>query len=155
MVPHADRHNLLAHFPLRSGFDPYALFQRGQNIPTGPVWDHLLATVAWILGLGSPSAILIDRVGAWMPAIAGAAFPIPAYALARRQFGSAAAAFAALRMALASGGFLWLTHLGLADHHAAEGLFAFLTLCFVATALDTGKMRFAWPVSSFRRCWPA
>ena len=28
-------HNLLAHFPHRSGFDPYALYPGGQNIPTG------------------------------------------------------------------------------------------------------------------------
>ena len=41
-------HNLLAHFPWRSGFDPYALFPGGQNIPTGPLWDYLIAAAAWV-----------------------------------------------------------------------------------------------------------
>jgi hypothetical protein len=60
-------HNLLAHFPHRSAFDPYALFPGGQSIPTGPVWDYLLATPAWILGWGAPAPGLIDRVAAWLP----------------------------------------------------------------------------------------
>jgi asparagine N-glycosylation enzyme membrane subunit Stt3 len=137
-------HNLLAHFPHRSASDPYALFPGGQSIPTGPVWDYLLATPAWILGWGAPAPGLIDRVAAWMPAILGGLFPIPAFFLARRLFGHAAGAFAALWIAAGFGALLWLTHLGLADHHAAEGLFAFLALAWMSTAVDKGGMRFAW-----------
>ena len=137
-------HNLLAHFPHRSAFDPYMLFPGGQSVPTGPVWDYMVAIPAWILGLGAPSAGTIDGVGAWLPAILGALFPIPGFFLARRFFGLAAGALAALWMAVGYGGFLWLTHLGLTDHHAAEGLFALLTLAFLCTAIDGGGMRFAW-----------
>ena len=137
-------HNLLAHFPHRSGFDPGALFPGGQAVPTGPVWDYMLATPAWILGWGSPAAELIDRVAAWLPAIVGALFPIPAFFLARRLYGVAAGAFAALWMATGSGAFLWLTHLGLADHHAAEGLFAFLALASMCAAVDRAGLRYAW-----------
>jgi dolichyl-diphosphooligosaccharide--protein glycosyltransferase len=135
-------HNLLAHFPRRSGFDPYALFPGGQNVPTGPLWDYLVASAAWILAAGGPSPQFIDAVAAWLPAILGALFPIPAYFLARRLFGAPAARFACLWMAVLSGGFLWQTHLGLADHHAAEGLLAFLTLAAVAAAAgETGTQR--------------
>ena len=137
-------HNLLAHFPWRSGFDPYVLFPGGQNIVTGPVWDYLLAIPAWILGLGRPSARLIDGVAAWLPAILGALYPIPAYFLARRLFGAASGAFAALWMATGFGGLLWITHLGLADHHAAEGLFAFLALAWMCAAVDGGGKRYTW-----------
>jgi hypothetical protein len=42
------------------------------------------------------------------------------------------------------GVFLRITHLGLADHHAAEGLFAFPTLAWMCAALDIGGPRFAW-----------
>lgn len=129
-------HNLLAHFPYRSGFDPYALFPGGQNIPTAPVWDYLLASVAWLLGGGAPSTALAGRVAAWLPAILGALCPIPAFFLARRFFGGMAGAFAALWVAVASGDLLWITHLGLADHHAAEGLLAFLTLAWMCAAVD-------------------
>ena len=137
-------HNLLAHFPRRSGFDPYMLYPGGRNIPTGPLWDYLLATPAWVLGFGSPSPELIDWVCAWVPAIMGALFPIPAWFLTRRYFGEAAAGFAALWIAIANGVFLWLTHLGLADHHAAESLFSFAALALLCEALDGGRPRLAW-----------
>lgn len=130
-------HNLLAHFPHRSGFDPYGLFPGGQDIPTGPFWDYLIATTAWILALGSPSAIFVDRVAAWLPAILGALFTFPVFFVARRLFGPAAAAFAALWIAFLPGGFLWLTHLGLADHHAAEGFLAFVALACLCTAVES------------------
>ena len=137
-------HNLLAHFPWRSGFDPYVLFPAGQNVQTGPVWDYLLAIPAWILGLGSPSTRLIDGVAAWLPAILGALYPIPAFFLARRVFDAVSGAFAALWTATGFGALLWITHLGLADHHAAEGLFAFLTLAWMCAAVDGGGIRYAW-----------
>jgi len=129
-------HNLLAHFPWRSGFDPYALFPGGQNVPTGPLWDYLVAVTAWIGSAGAPSPRFVDAVAAWLPAILGALFPLPAYFLALRFFGKLAAGFAALWMATVPGVFLWLTHLGFADHHAAEGLFAFLTLAFLCAAIE-------------------
>jgi dolichyl-phosphooligosaccharide-protein glycotransferase len=124
-------HNLLAHFPWRSGFDPYALFPGGMNMPTGPLWDYMIACAAWLAGLGSPSAALTDHIAAWLPAILGALYPIPVFWISRRLFSLSAAVFAAFWIAVAPGDFLWLTHLGNADHHAAEGLFAILVFCFL------------------------
>ena len=136
-------HNLLAHFPYRSGFDPYALYPGGQNIPTAPVWDYMVATVAWILALGAPSPSFIDGVAAWLPAILGALFCVPVFALARRLFGETAGLFAALWVAVGNGALLWIMHLGLADHHAAEGMFGFLTLVCLCSALE-GRRHFGW-----------
>jgi dolichyl-diphosphooligosaccharide--protein glycosyltransferase len=130
-------HNLLAHLPRRSGFDPYALFPGGQNVPTGPLWDYLVAVTAWIASAGAPSPKFVDAVAAWLPAILGALFVLPAYFMARRIFGKTAAAFAVLWMGSVPGAFLWLTHLGVADHHAAEGWFAFLTLACLSAAIET------------------
>lgn len=130
-------HNLLAHFPYRSGFDPYALFPAGLNVPTGPFWDYLIATTAWLLAFGSPSPQFIDGVAAWLPAILGALFPVLAYFLARRFFDTTAARFAVLWIALLPGTFLWMTHLGLADHHAAESFFSFLTLVILCAAAES------------------
>jgi len=42
------------------------------------------------------------------------------------------------------GSLLWITHLGLADHHAAEGFFAFLTLACMCAAVNQGNTRAAW-----------
>jgi len=137
-------HNLLAHFPWRSAWDPYALFPGGAEIPTAPLWDYVLATTAWITGLGRPSAWLVDSIAAWIPAILGALFVLPVYALARRWFGEIAAVCGAFWVALAPGVFLWSAHLGLADHHALEGLLAFLTLTSLCAALDEDRPRYAW-----------
>jgi dolichyl-diphosphooligosaccharide--protein glycosyltransferase len=140
-------HNLLAHFPRRSGFDPCALFPGGQNVPTGPLWDFLIATPAWVLGLGAPAPLLIDGVAAWLPAILGALCVVPAFFLARRLFGVSAAWFAALWMAVEPGGFMWYSHLGLADHHAAEGLFALLTLALLCAGIESGRADGLGPTS--------
>lgn len=137
-------HNLLAHFPWRSGFDPYALFPSGQNVPTGPFWDYLLASLAWVLSLGSPSPQFIDIVSAWTPAILGALFPVPVFWLARRLFGDAAAAFSACWVAVIPGGFLWQTHLGYADHHVAESFLSFLAVALLCAAVESDGRAMIW-----------
>ena len=136
--------NLVAHFPFRSGFDPYGLFPGGMNLPTGPLWDYMIASAAWIAGLGSPSTAVTDQVGAWLPAILGALCTVPVFLLARRLFGLTAGLFAVLFIAVGGGEFLWLTHLGNADHHAAEGLFSLLVFGFLCAAADAEINSNAW-----------
>lgn len=131
-------HNLLAHFPLRSGFDPYAVFPRGENVPTGPLWDMVLGSVAWALGAGSPSPEFTDRVAAWTPAVLGASFPLLVFWLGRRLFSESAGLFAAVWIAIMPGGFLWVGHLGLADHHALETALALAALGLICAAAESG-----------------
>jgi dolichyl-diphosphooligosaccharide--protein glycosyltransferase len=133
--------NLLAHFPWRSGFDPYALYPRGENVPTGPFWDYLMASVAWILGAGSPSFATAERVAAWLPAVLGALFPWPVFWLSRRLFNNATGLFAAWWIAVLPGTLLWMGHLGMADHHVAESLTALLALGFTCAAVEAGGQR--------------
>ena len=137
-------HNLLAHFPWRSGLDPYALYPGGQAVPTAPLWDYAVALTAWVAGFGSPSPGLIDAIAAWLPALLGGALPVPLFFLTRRLFNERAAIFAAFWAAIGNSGFLWLTHLGLPDHHAAEGTLAVLVLVWMAFALDSAGARFRW-----------
>jgi dolichyl-diphosphooligosaccharide--protein glycosyltransferase len=133
-------HNLLAHFPLRSGFDPYLRYPGGGDIPTGPGWDYLVAAAAWIGGAGSPSRQLVDAIAAWLPAILGALTAALVFLLGRRLFGTAAGLFAALWLAVLPGSFLWVTHLGLADHHAAETFWATVFLACFCEALETTRL---------------
>jgi asparagine N-glycosylation enzyme membrane subunit Stt3 len=134
--------NLLAHFPWRSGFDPYMRFPDGQNVPTGPAWDLLMGAVAWILGFGSPSPALAEHVAAWLPCVIGALFPVAAYDVARRLFGWQEGLFAAWWIAILPGGFLWVTHLGLADHHALEGMLALVAIdAYIAADAAVGRRR--------------
>ncbi len=123
--------NLLAHFPWRSTHDPYMLHPGGgQEIPTGPFWDYLLAAMAWV------THVPANLIGAWLPALLGALFPLVAYRLGTRMFGALSGHFAAWWVALMPGGFLWLTHLGLPDHHAIESLLALVTLLLLVEALS-------------------
>jgi dolichyl-diphosphooligosaccharide--protein glycosyltransferase len=137
-------HNLLAHFPQRSGFDPYAVYPGGENISTGPFWDYLMGSVAWLAGLGHPSEALVDQVGAWLPALVGALFPVLVFFPVRRLFGLMAALLSAVLLATVPGTFLWISHLGMADHHAVEALGSFLVLvCLVDAAESRGTRRWA------------
>ncbi|MGD1071594.1 MAG: STT3 domain-containing protein [Bryobacteraceae bacterium] len=139
-------HNLLAHFPRRSGFDPYALYPGGENVVTGPFWDYLVASAAWLAGVGSPSENIVDEVGAWLPAALGALLPVPVFLLARRLFGTGAGLFSAVWVALIPGTFLWVGHLGMADHHAVEVITGFLTLTTLCAATETPGRR-SWMIA--------
>jgi len=130
-------HNLLAHFPKRSAFDPYGLYPGGENVTTGPFWDYMIGATAWIAGAGSPSDYMVDQIGAWLPAILGALFPVLVFFLARLLCDTGTAVFSAVWVATIPGTFLWVSHLGMADHHAAETFLSFLvlmTLCMAAEA---------------------
>lgn len=135
-------HNLMAHFPKRSGFDPYGLYPLGRyaigNVAQAPLWDYAVGFAAWVLGAGSPSEELIDLVGAWLPALIGSLFPIPVFFLARRLFGDLTALLSAFWVAIVPGTFLWVTHLGMPDHHAIESFTSFLVLCLVCAASSYG-----------------
>jgi hypothetical protein len=63
-------HNLVANFPWRSGFDPYAFYPGGAKAATD-AWDYLAGSVACLAGWGAPSDALVDEVGSWLPALLG------------------------------------------------------------------------------------
>ncbi len=128
-------HNLVAHFPAQSGFDPYRLYPGGEVVQREP-WDLAVGLVAWILGAGKPSASLVDDVGAWLPAILGALLPIPVFLLGRRLFGNLAGNLAAIAVAVMPGTLLWETHLGVPDHHVAECLLALAALTLLIEAAE-------------------
>lgn len=112
--------NLLAHFPQRSGFDPYMIYPDGQNIPTGPFFDWLVAGTAWALGAGAPSEELVDRVGAWTPPVLAALTCLGLWLIGRRLIGAGAGLTAAAVAALLPGNFYELSRIGFPDHHIAE-----------------------------------
>lgn len=136
-------HNLVAHFPSQSGFDPYALFPRGlahQNEP----WDLAVASVAWLLGAGKPSASMVDRVGAWLPAILGASLPILVFLLGRRLFGELAGKLSAISVAVIPGPLLWETHLGVPDHHVAECVLSLMVLLSLCNGVESQRRARIW-----------
>ncbi len=138
-------HNIAAHFPRQSGFDPYAILPGGKNAYTDP-WDLFIAAVAGLFALGRPSDWLVDQVGAWLPPVLGALLPIPVFFLARRLFGDSAARWTAFAMAVVPGTLVWETHLGIPDHHVAESMLSACALVLLCGAVENGGRRRLWRV---------
>ena len=131
--------NLLHHFPLRIAYDPYLVFGGGQNVAVAPLFDLIVAAAALVLGLGAPSPWLVERVGAYAPAVLGAACVWPVYGLGKILFSTRAGLLAAGLVAVLPGQFLARSSLGFTDHHVAEVLLAACTLLFLARAFDTSE----------------
>lgn len=133
-------HDAAAHFPRQSTFDPYDAFPGGAEVPVDR-WDLAVAGVAWILGMGKPDAHLVDVTGAWAPAVLGALLVIPVFLLGRRLFGELAGLLSGVAIAVIPGTLLWETHLGVPDHHVAEGFLAILALLALCAASDSAEGR--------------
>ncbi|MBM3150174.1 MAG: oligosaccharyl transferase, archaeosortase A system-associated, partial [Chloroflexi bacterium] len=75
--------NLVHNFPHLNSFDPYLLYPEGAATGVGFLFNYMLASVAWVLGLGSPSQHLVDVVGVYFPAVLGALVVVPVYFIGR------------------------------------------------------------------------
>ncbi len=129
-------HNTLHHFPLRVFFDPFTHFPFGSYIAFGPLFTNIIATVALIIGLGSPSSVLVNHVSAYIPPVMGALCLIPLYFVTCKLFGKTVAMLASFILAFLPGEFLSRSALGFVDHHVAEVLFSTTTCAFLIYALD-------------------
>ena len=130
--------SLIHNFPFYLTFDPYLAFSRsGQDVHLAPFFDLLVALAALILGVGSPSAELVEKVGAYLPAVGGAAVCVPVFFLGKAVSGRAVGFLAAAILAVSPGHFLGRSLLGFADHHMLETLFSTLVLLFLVVSLKS------------------
>ena len=64
--------HLVHNFPHLDSFDPYMAYPGGGGTSyLFPFFDYLLASVIWLIGLGSPTEHTINTVGAYFPAVLG------------------------------------------------------------------------------------
>jgi len=131
--------NLVHHFPFRNTFEPYTLYPTGQNIPFAPFFDWFGALFIWIAGLGHPTQALIEKMGAYYPAVLGALTVIPVYFIAKEIFNRNAGLIAAGLIAMLPGEFLFRSILGFTDHHVAEALFSTTTMMFFIMAIKRAQ----------------
>ena len=131
--------NLVHHFPNLISIDPYGFFPGGQPISTAPFYDLLLGFFIWVFGVGSPSPWLIERLGAFFPAILGALVTLPVYFIGKELFNRKAGLLAAALIAVLPGQFLMRSLLGFTDHHVAEVLFATMTMLFLILAVKSSR----------------
>lgn len=126
----------VANWPRTMPFDPWTQFPLGTSQGQfGTLYDQLVATAAFIVGLGSPSQQTVAVTLLVSPAIFGALVALPTYLIARRLAGRAAGVFAVLVLALLPGTFLARSVVGFSDHHVPEVLFQSLAVAVTMVAI--------------------
>ncbi len=133
--------NLIQHFPHRISFDPYTFFPQGVTVPWPPFFDGLVAGIARLASMGSPSQHTIDVVGAYVPPVLGTLTIIPVYFIGKELFNRWTGLLAAALVVVLPGEFLNRSLLGFTDHHVAESLFTTVTILFLILAVKRARER--------------
>jgi len=133
--------NLLHHFPHRISFDPYICYPYGAMVSWPPFFDWFIASLSWLIGLGSPSQHTIDIVGAYTPSILGTMTIIPVYFIGKELFNRWVGTIAAALIAILPGEFLNRSLLGFTDHHVAESLLTTVSMLFLILAYKKARER--------------
>lgn len=128
--------NLLGTMP----FDPWTYFPYGTSVGQfGTLFDQIIAFVALVVGLGSPSESLLAYVFLLAPPFFAVAICIPAYFVGRRLGGRFGGIVTVAFIALAPDRLLQMTLAGHVQHHSAEVLFMSLAILAVMVALTVAE----------------
>jgi len=133
--------NLVHNFPHLISTDPYLLYPDAVWITRIHFFDWLLASIIWVIGLGSPTQHTIDIVGAYFPAVLGALTVIPVYFIGKEIFNRWVGVISAGLIAVMPGEFLGRSILGFTDHDVAGTLFTTVTIMFLIFAIKTARQR--------------
>jgi len=131
---------VIDNFPETMPFDPWTFFPHGTaNSQFGTLFDQLIALVALVVGLGSPSEGTGRLVILIAPAVFGALVAVPAYFIGKRLGGRFGGVVSVLFVALAPDRLLDLSLAGVSDHHAAEALFLGFAVLGLMVALRAAE----------------
>jgi len=133
--------NLVYNFPHLMSFDPYMAYPYGMSVGSIRFFDWFLASIIWVIGLGSPTQHTVDVVGVYFPAVLGALTVIPVYFIGKELFNRWAGIISAGLIAVIPGEFLGRSILGFTDQHIAETLFTTVTILFLILAIKAAKQR--------------
>jgi oligosaccharyl transferase (archaeosortase A-associated) len=132
--------NLVHNFPHLNSFDPYLLYLTGGGV-VRPFFGYFIASIIWLIGLGSPTQHTIDIVGVYLPAVLGALTVIPVYFIGKELFNRWAGVISVGLIALLPGEFLGRSMLGFTDYHVAETLFTAVAMLFLILAVKAARQR--------------
>lgn len=131
---------IVKHWPSVMPFEVWTEFPTGRSVGQfGTLFDQIIATVALILGLGSPSDHLVRLVVLFTPVVVGTLVAIPTYYLGKRLAGRSAGVIAAAVLAFLPGMFLQRSLVGTADHNIAEPLFQSLAVLGLLVAFHVAE----------------
>ncbi|MCK4810808.1 MAG: oligosaccharyl transferase, archaeosortase A system-associated, partial [Methanosarcinales archaeon] len=130
---------ILHNYPHTLTYDAFTEFPHGHLQHYGPLYDHAIAFISLVLGLGNPDMHLAGTVGAYFPPVLGALVVIPVYFIGKHLHNRGTGLLAALIIATLPGQFLSRSLLGFVDHHVAETLFSTATILFIMLALRSAR----------------
>ncbi|HTY91593.1 MAG TPA: oligosaccharyl transferase, archaeosortase A system-associated [Methanocella sp.] len=118
------------HFPFLNSFDSYVNYPYGYGISWPPLFDLAAAALSLIVGLGSPSRLIIETVSASLPVALGLISIVLTYYIVKDAMGRDAGLIAALFMAILPAS-IFRTAFAYTDHHALEVAMSLaMFLCF-------------------------
>lgn len=130
---------LLHNYPQGIFYNPLTNFPNGAYIHFGPLFDHMIALTALLIGLGNPDTALVNTIGAYFPAVLGALIVIPVYFIGKHLKDRKTGVIASFLLAIIPGQFLNRSTIIFTDHHVAETLFSTLLMLFFMLALIEAK----------------
>ena len=145
--------NLAHNFPHLTPFSPFLIYPGGGGFGEIHFFNWLIAAVAWIIGLGSPTQHTVDVVGVYFPAILAALTIIPVYFIGKALFNRWAGVIAAVLVAILPGEYMGRSILGFTDQHVAETLFTTMAALFLILAIKTAGERQLTLSHLIRRDW--
>jgi oligosaccharyl transferase (archaeosortase A-associated) len=131
---------IIHNYPNFLYFDPYTFYPHGNHQFWAPLFTFSLATIIWIVGLGSPSLETTYTIGAYFPAVLGALVVFPTYYISKNVFDDRRVGIlSAFIIALLPGQFLSKSLLGFTDHHVAETLLSTVTILFLVLSVKAAR----------------
>ncbi|MBP2252616.1 dolichyl-diphosphooligosaccharide--protein glycosyltransferase [Halarchaeum solikamskense] len=128
------------HWPATRPFEIWTQFPTGTSVGQfGTLFDQVMATVALIIGLGSPSDHLIRLVVLFTPVVVGTLVAIPMYYLGKRLAGRAGGVLSVAVLGFIPGVFLQRSLVGTADHNIVEPLFQSLAVLALLVAFHVAE----------------
>jgi dolichyl-diphosphooligosaccharide--protein glycosyltransferase len=113
---------ILANFPQYAWFEPMTLFPTGQDVPWGPLFPTIIATICLISGAATRPEII--STGLLVPPIMGAMIVVIMYFVGKICGDWKTGLIASGFTAVVSGQFFYRSFYGYMDHHIAEVLFS-------------------------------
>jgi oligosaccharyl transferase (archaeosortase A-associated) len=127
------------NFPNLSTFDPYLLYPGGSAISGGNMFMRVMAAIASLFGIVTPSQHTIDLVGVFTPPVVAALAVIVVFFIGKELFGKWGGILSAVILAILPGEFLSRSKLGFTDYHCFEVLLTSLFILFIILALKAAK----------------
>lgn len=122
------------NFPHALAFDSYIDFPYGAKIGWAPLYDVFIASIALIIGGGSPSSYTVEATTAIVPMLLGVITVYLVFLITGKIFNLRVALISAFIFAITPS-HVYVSFLGYPDHHVAETLLSTAAYLFFLIAL--------------------